>query len=196
MITGIFKPRRRIFHRRDQFHVVFRRIHRRQKTYRRPHAARRQRRATPRRRSACRRQACAVRGRAVRARIGAHRQPSCARHRQRPSGAIGSARHLLLLSLPAPTAATRSGRRNPIGESPGIRYRCRARSIHKPVCHSGPFLPIRCSGSTKPTGWSSPRSNTWRKRSRSSGSSSLLFERIHVDRQLALLAADIASGSS
>ena len=135
----------------------------------------------------------ALRRRALQPRIAgaAHRRhrDALAARGSGAAGAIGSiGPHLLDLRPPAPRAGDRSGRRSPTGESPGIRNRCRARSIHRPVCHSGPLLPApRCSGSTKPTGWPSPRSKTRRRRSRSSGSSSLLSSGIDIDRQLALL---------
>src|SRR6266536_4200678 len=64
-------------------------------------------------------------------------------------GAIGSCGHIFCLASAGSQASDSNGRRNPTGESPGIRNRCRARSIHKLVCYSGPLFPrARCSGNT------------------------------------------------
>src|SRR5688572_18141695 len=66
-----------------------------------------------------------------------------------------------------------SGRRRPSGESPGTRKHCPPRNSHALVRHF--FSPgFFATGSAHPTGFSSPPSNSLRRRSRSS--SSLSFE--------------------
>ncbi len=71
-------------------------------------------------------------------------------NRQRPRSDHGIGLHELSgMSFGVTHGRLGSGSRKPIGESPGIRNRCCPRSIHSPVCHSGPDLPApRCSGST------------------------------------------------
>ncbi len=88
----------------------------------------------------------------------------------------------------AQVAARSSGRRKPIGESPGTRNRRPRRSCHASLTQPGRAGAVqRCTGSTKPAGSPRPRSNGRRMRARSRGSSILRIGRIDIVRQLVLL---------
>ena len=131
----------------------------------------------------------------------AHRPPRPPPHRapaRRPAHAAAAAACLLAHrvdraaragnSSGSSSTSEASGRRRPIGESPGSRNRRSRLNTQRCVRQRRPFLPgLRARiGITKPAGVSSPCSNTRISRLRSPGSASLLSSGLMPTRQLLL----------
>ena len=114
-----------------------------------------------------------------------------------PRLTIGSTGELTGASDAATHGRLASGSRSPTGESPGIRNRCCPRSIHKPVCHSGPLLADAAlqrqhvaDGSVQTALEDAAHALALDRVFQ------MIVDRIDVDRQAGARAADSTSGSS